>query len=242
MNKEEQMGSLTKRARLTGLLWLLGSATAGFSLVYVRPQILVPGDAAATVSNMLAFESLFRAGIASMVLSQILLLMFGLAIFRIFQTVNRTLATVCVISLAVGCGVGIVNSLNSLGAITLVTNPDYAKAFQPDQINALTMTFLRMGNYGVGLVEIFMSIFLFSFGLLVLRSKYMPAFIGILLVVGSLGFPINTFTKILIPQFYSATFTQIAMVGGALGGALPMLWLLIMGAREPPRDEQQEGA
>lgn len=227
------MNSLKKTARQVGLLWFLGSATAGFSLVYVRPKLIIPGDAAATVKNILASESLFRAGIASMILSQILLLFFGLAIFRIFKGVNKTLATACFASLLVGGGVGIVNSLNNLGALVLVTNPDYAKAFQPEQLNALAMTFLRMNNFGVGLVEIFTAIFLFCLGLLTLKSKYMPGIIGILLIVGSLGFPINTFTKILIPQFYSPTFTQLAMFGGALGGALPMLWFLIMGINEP---------
>ena len=87
----------------------------------------------------------------------------------------------------------------------------------------------------------FMSIFLFCFGLLVLKSKYMPFIIGIFLIVGSFGFPINTFTKILIPSVYPATFTQFAMLGGAIGGALPMLWLLIMGmtAPQPSIDDQK---
>ncbi len=233
--------SFKKSARLAALLWLLGAATAGFSLVYVRPQVIVPGDAAATVSNILAFEPLFRAGIASMILSQIFLLFFGLAIFRIFQSVNRTLSTVCLMSLVVGGGIGIVNQLNNLGAVTLVTNPDYARAFQPEQLNSLAGVFLRMNNYGIGLMEIFTAIFLFCFGLLVLKSRYMPFIIGILLIVGSFGFPINTFTKILIPSVYPATFTQFAMLGGAIGGALPMLWLLIMGmtAPQPSIDDQK---
>jgi hypothetical protein len=108
------MNSLKKTSRQVGLLWFLGSATAGFSLVYVRPKLIVPGDAAATVKNILAFESLFRAGIASMILSPILLLFFGLAIFQIFKGVNKTLATGCFASLLVGGGVGIVNSLNNV--------------------------------------------------------------------------------------------------------------------------------
>ena len=229
---EQEISSLTKNTRLTGLLWLSGAATAGFSLVYVRPQVLVPGDAAATVANLVALESLFRAGIASMVLSQILLIFFGLAIFRIFRGINQTLATVCLMSLLVGGAIGIANQLNNLGAVTLVTS-EYAQAFQPEQLRALAMTFLRVNNYGIGLMEIFTSIFFVSFGLLVLKSKYMPTVIGILLIVGSFGFPINTFNKILVPQFYPAAFTQLAMLGGVLAGAVPMLWLLIVGAKKP---------
>jgi hypothetical protein len=226
------MNSLNRTARLAGLFWLLGAITTGFSLGYVRPRVLVSGDAAATVHNVIAFESLFRAGIASSVLSQIFFLFLALAAFKLFKDVNRTLAAVCLSSLMVGVGVGVVNSLNNLGALTLVTNPDYVRAFQPMQLNAIAMTFLRMNNYGIGLLEVFTAIFLFSFGLLIIRSRYVPWILGVLLMIGACAFPVNTFTKILIPQFYPALMTQITMALNALGPLGTMLWLLVMGVRE----------
>jgi hypothetical protein len=33
--------SLKKTARLAGLLWLLGAVTTVFSLIYVRPKVIV---------------------------------------------------------------------------------------------------------------------------------------------------------------------------------------------------------
>ena len=81
----DSMNSSKKTARLAGLLWLLTAATAGFSLVYVRSKLVVFGDAAATASNIIAFESLFRAAIASYILSQIVSLFFGVTIFRLFK-------------------------------------------------------------------------------------------------------------------------------------------------------------
>jgi len=68
--------SLKQTARVAGLLWVLVAVTTGFSLIYVRPKVIVSGDAAATINNIIAFESLFRAGIASSILSQILFLFF----------------------------------------------------------------------------------------------------------------------------------------------------------------------
>jgi hypothetical protein len=44
-----------------------------------------------------------------------------------------------------------------------------------------------------------------------------------------LGFALNVFEKFLVPQFYPALFTQLAMFGGAIGGIPTMLWLLIKG-------------
>jgi hypothetical protein len=227
------MNSNKRIARLAGLLLLLGAITSSFSLVYVRPRLIVFGDGAATVNNIIAFESLFRAGIASSILGQIFSLFFGLTIFRLFKDVSRPLATVCLTSILVGVGIGIANSFNSLAALVLVTNADYARAFQPDQLNALAMMFLKVNNYGVGLMEIFTALYLFSLGLLIIRSGYLPRIVGILLMIGACAFPVNTFTKILIPQFYPALITQMTMILNAFGPPLTILWLLIKGVREP---------
>ena len=226
------MNSGKSTGRLAGLLWLLAAVTAGFSLIYVRPRLIIPGDAAATVSNIVASASLFRAAIASMVLSQIFTLFFGLTIFRLFTGFNRTVATVFLTSLLVGVALGVANSLNNIGALLVVTNPDYLKAFQPEQINALATTFLRMNNSGIGLIEIFTALYMFSFGLLIIRSRSLPRVIGVLLMIGACAFPINTFTKILIPQFYPALITRLTMLLNAFGPPAAMLWLLSKGVDE----------
>jgi hypothetical protein len=223
------MNSTKNTARLAGLLWLLVAVTTGFSLGYVRPKLIVFADAAATVSNIIAFESLFRAAIISSILSQIFFFFFGLTAFRLFKGVNKTLATVFLSSLLVGVAIGVANSLNNLGALVIVTNPAYLKAFQAEQINALAMTFLRLNNFGIGLLETFTAISLFAFGLLIIRSGYLPRVLGILLMIGACAFPINTFTKILFPQFHPALLTQLTMLLTALGPPATILWLLIKG-------------
>ena len=189
------MNSTKKTARVAGLLWLLTAVTAGFALIYVRPKLIVFGDPAATASNIIAFESLFRAAIAGYILSQIFALFFGLTIFRLFKGVHKTLATVFLTSLLVSAGVGVVNSFNNLGALVVLTNPVYLKAFAPEQINGLAMIFLRVNNFGIGLMELFTALYMISFGLLILRSGYLPRVLGILIIVGACAFPINTFCQ-----------------------------------------------
>ncbi len=228
------MNSTQETARTAGFLWLLAAATTGFSLVYVRPKLIVSGDAAATVRNIVALETLFRASIASSILSQIFSLLFGVTIFRLLKGVNKTLAMVCLVSLMLGASVGVVNSLSNAGTLVVVTNPDYMKAFQPDQVNALAMTFLRINNAGVGLVELFMALFMFSFGLLIIRSGYLPRILGIFLFVGGCAFSINTFTKMLIPQAYPVLITELTMALNIFGAPATILWLLIKGVKEQP--------
>lgn len=227
------MGSSKTTARLAGFLWILVGVTTGISLGYVRSTLIVFADAATTAINIVASESLFRAGIVSSILTQIFLLFLGLTLFRLFSRSNRTSATIILTSTLVAAAIGVVNSLNNIGAVTVLTNPDYRKAFQPEQINALAMLFLRLNNFGIGLLEVFTAIFLFVLGLLIIRSGALPRVLGFLLIIGACAFPINTFTKILMPQFHPALITQLTMLCNASGPLATMLWLLIKGVNEP---------
>ena len=226
------MNSTKNTARLAGLLWFLSAVTGGLGLFYVRSSVIVVGDAAATAANIVASESLFRAAIVSTLLSQIFLFFVGLTLFQLFKEVNKVLATVCLTSAMMTVAIAVVNALNLFGALLVSSQADYLKAFNPEQLNAMAMIFLRLANsFGQGLLEIFWTPYFFSFGLLIIKSRFLPKILGILLMIMSVGFAINILTKFLIPQFYPAIFTQLAMALGALGGIPTMLWLLIKGAK-----------
>ena len=153
--------------------------------------------------------------------------------FRLFKGAGKTLATFFLISLSVSVGIEAANSLSNIGALVVLGDASYLKAFQPEQLHALAMIFLRVNNFGIGLVELFTGLYMFSFGLLIMRSGYLPRVLGILIVIGACAFPINTFTKILIPQFHPALITRLTMLLNAFGPPATMLWLLIKGVSAP---------
>ena len=209
-----------------------------FSLAYVRAGLIVSGDAAATANNIMAHESLFRLAIVSNLLTQFFLLLFGLAVFRIFRTVNKTWATVFLISILMTVVIAVVNTLNNIAALVVLSKADYLNVFAQEQLNAMAMIFLRLNNFGQGLVELFWAPYLFAFGLLIIKSKYIPKILGVLLVISAVGFPVNTFTKILVPQFYPTIFFQIAQLSVAVGVFPITFWLLIKGVKEQPQMER----
>lgn len=227
------MGSSTNTARLAGLLWLLTAVTGGFGLFTIRSRVIVPGDAAATAANIMASESLYRAAIVSTLVSQVLLFFLGLTLFRLFREVDKRLATVLLASVMMTVGLAVINTLNHFGALMVLSQSEFLKAFPRPQLDALAMVFVRLANGpGQGLVEIFWAPYYVSFGLLVLRSRLLPKIFAILLIAMGAGFAINILQKFLVPPFHPAVFTQIAMALGGLGGIPTMLWLLIKGADE----------
>ena len=226
------MNSMQNTGRLAGLLWLLATVTGGVGLFYIRSYVIVPGDASATASNIMTSEFLYRAAIVSTLFAQIFLFLLGLTLFHLFRDVSKRLATVLLASAMISVGIAVVNTLNHFGALIVLSQADFLKVFSTEQLNATALLILRLANSaGQGLLEMFWAPFYFSIGLLIIRSRFIPKTFGILLIIMGVGFAVNVFEKFLFPQFYPAVFSQLAMLGGALGGIPTIFWLLIKGVK-----------
>jgi len=234
------MNSTKKTARLAGLLWLLTAVTGGFGLFYIRTNILVPGDAAATAGNILASEFIYRTAIVSILVAQVFMFFFGLTLVRLFKGVNEHLTRVILASVILTVGIAVLNTFNHFAALMILSGADFLKVFSTEQLNAMALTLVRLANStGQGLIEIFWAPYYFSFGLLVIKSKSLPKIIGIFLMIMGVGFAVNILQKFLFPPFHPVMFTQLAMLGGALGGLPTMFWLLIKGAKvQPTRSDE----
>ena len=113
--------------------------------------------------------------------------------------------------------------------LIIFDNPFFAKVYEPAQLQALSMLFIELQNYGIIAIEFFWGLWLLPLGLLVYRSGFFPKLLGILLPVGCLGHILMSFTAF-IPADMGAF---IKMMGTALSsGELPFfLWLIIFGTR-----------
>jgi Domain of unknown function (DUF4386) len=222
-----------RTARLAGVLFLLATVAGGFGLSYIRTYVIVTTDAELTVANLLASELWFRAAVVGSLLSQVFLLFFGLTMFRLFREVDRWLATVFLAAIMITVGIAVFNQLNNFEALLILSQSGYLKVFSPEQLKALAMNSLRLANGpGQGIIEIFWTPYYFAFGLLMMKSRFAPKLLGVLLMSMAAGFSINLLDKFLIPQFHPLFFTRLAMSLGAIGGVPTMLWLLIKGVRD----------
>lgn len=229
------MNSTKKQARRAGLLYLLASIPAPIGFMYVPGKLIVSGDATATADRIKASESLLRIGIASELLTKVVFIFLVLALYRLFKAVNETLARQMVILGAlVSAPIIFLNVLNEIAALILVSGADFLSVFDKRQLDALAYLFLRLHSQGIEVVAIFWGLWLFPFGMLVIRSGFIPRVLGILLMIAGFGNLAGSFTTLLLPQ-YAEIVGQFAM---ALAfGELPIIfWLLIWGARVPRSD------
>jgi uncharacterized membrane protein YkvI len=80
----------TKRtARIAGWLYLLLALTGVYSLIYVPSTLIVSGDATATADNIASSELLFRTGILSGLISNVIFVLLVLALCRLLKDINH---------------------------------------------------------------------------------------------------------------------------------------------------------
>ncbi len=225
------MNSIKNPGRLAGLLYVLISIVGFFALGYVPNKLIVPGNATATASNIMASETLFRLGIAAELIGQAGFIVVALALYDLLKGVSRRQAALMVILIVVSIPISFVNELNSIAALVLLRGADFLTVFEKPQREALAMLFLKLHGQGFVVAEMFWGLWLLPLGLLVYRSRFLPRFLGVWVGWAGFAWVIQSLTGILLPQYQDKVdaYSQPAV----LGEIAFMLWLLIKGARPP---------
>src|SRR5438552_8364149 len=124
------------------------------------------------------------------------------------------------------------NTINDAAALLLARGADFLSAFDKPQRDALVMVFFRMHSQGILANEVFWGLWLFPFGLLVYRSRFLPRILGVWLMLNCFAYLAVSFTGLLFPQYEARVFNSA--FPAMLGEVAIMLWLLIKGAKPQP--------
>ena len=131
------------------------------------------------------------------------------------------MATLMVIFSLLAVPIAFLNEINNLAVLHLLN--------QANESQHLISIFLNIHEQGILIAQVFWGLWLFPLGYLVYTSGGMPKFIGILLIIGCVGYVVDSFTQILLPQF-KITFSEFTF----LGEVIFPLWLLIKGIKKQP--------
>ncbi len=156
-----------------------------------------------------------------------------LALYRLFKPVDKSLAMLlAAFGALVSVPIVFVNVLNEIAALTLASGSGLAAMFEATQRDALAYLFFFLHGQGIGLVSVFWGLWLLPFGLLVIRSGFIPAVFGWLLLVAGASYLASSFIGVAFPQFLD----RVKPVADLLAMCeIPIiLWLVIWGARKPP--------
>jgi len=204
-----------------------------FGIMYVPTNLIIPEDMAATTANILANTSLYRLSIFSALVTQILQILLVLVLYKLLAQVSKVYAVLMVVFILVAVPIAMLNELNNIAVLQIVTNPNSFAGFNSLQLHDLMSLFLLMHEKGIIIAQFFWGLWLVPLGYLVFKSGYIPKLLGILLIIGGTGYLIDSTTLVLLPNF-GITVSEFTFIGELL---FP-LWLLIKGVKTKNNHEQ----
>jgi len=219
-----------RHARVAGLLYLLAIVVGWLTLAYLPDRFIVTGDAAATAQNIAASEALFRVTIFGDLVCGTIWLFVVLALYRLLGGVDRIQgALMVVLGAFMQVPLYFVNAVNYAAAFVLVTKTDFLSVFSDAQRDAMAMLFLRLHHYELLASLLFAGFWLFPFGILVYRSRFLPRTLGVLLAINGFAWVAICASGFLTPQYSGIVSTITAPMN--FGEIAIALWLTIVGAK-----------
>ena len=195
-----------------------------------RDKLVVRGDAAATASNISASESRFRVGIATWIVVLAADVVVAWALYVFLRPVSESLSLLTAWIRLVFVAVAAIAVVNLLSVPELLRSRDDSEGFQPDQRNAQAMLFLRSYDFGFNVGFVFFGLHILGLGYLIVRSDYIPIVLGVLLIIASVGYLIDSFACILSSSYGNNEAHQLVFAIPAIISELSLtVWLLIWG-------------
>lgn len=222
----------SRTARLAASLFFFACIPLSLWESNVHSGIYVPQDPVSTANNLLANEFIFRVAIVSHLVGFITFFFMMFLFYRIFRPVDKHLSQLMLVLLLAMVPVVFVFEVFNYTAL-MVLKSETRSTFDVIQQQETAFFLLRMPRYatGAGMGKLFLGLCFIPFGVIVLRSRFAPRIIGILLIIGGVGYVADCCIAILLqranyviirPYLMSTTFCYV----------LALLWFLIKGVRE----------
>jgi hypothetical protein len=235
--EEEIMNPRPRTARSAGLLYLLSGLPAVFTLQVIPALFFVRGNATATTEKILAREGLYRLGLVAEVVSAIGFVVLGLALYDLFKDVDRPQARLLVTTVAIAAAFGLIATVLRFVPLVMLTDADFLAPFSRPQLEALSLAALRLHGRATDVVTSLWGVWLLPFGVLVMRSRFIPRLLGVLLIVAGVALCALCVVALAAPA-YKGIFGTVAWTLDGLGELPIMAWLLVRGGRVPwPRQQ-----
>lgn len=204
-------------------------------------SLILPGDAATTASNIMASELLFRLAIASWLIVLVADAVVAWALYYFFQPVSKSLSLLAAWFRLMFVAIFGSNLLNWLNALQLVVGADDLTAIETGPLQAQALLFFGAYEYGTNVAFVFFGIHIALLGYLVIKSDTIPRVLGVLLIIASIGYLIDSLASFLSSEYVNnevAFWLFVATPAIIAEGSLT-IWLLLRGGKVVHRSQVQ---
>jgi hypothetical protein len=204
-------------ALIAGIALLVMAVIAPLASFGVINNMLVPGDAGATASNLVSSESLFRLGAVGLVIVALLDVLVAWGLYVVLRSVNQDVSLL-----------GAFLRLVYAALFALAANSLFSALLEAPLDPAQSLFFLQSFDYAWQIGLIIFGVHLGVVGYLAWRAQFIHWIFGLLLIISGLGYFVDGVGFLLSPG-YSLGLSLYTFIGELVF----TFWLLIRGARLP---------
>ncbi|MHC1681234.1 MAG: DUF4386 domain-containing protein [Methanomassiliicoccales archaeon] len=186
----------SKKLALTAGLLYLGLILFGVFAQVMRMGLIVPGDAAATVDNIMSSSGMLEATLVSDVAMIACFVLLGAVSYVMFKRTNNCIATVMLLFVVVSGAYAFFNLHNVLEAVQLVNGVGPLTAAEQEMV----LAHLNAHEDGTYIAQILgWGPWLVPLGYLGQRSRVVPKAIGLVLIAGGIGLTAQGLQYFMLP-------------------------------------------
>lgn len=214
-------------ARLAGLSYLIIIICGIFAQIAVRGTLVDSGDAATTAANIRANTTLLGIGVLADFVVYFLDLVLAVAFYRLFASVNQSLALFAAWLRIAMTALLFVNLINFAAPLILLGEGRFASQIGPEQAEILSLLFLQLHSTGFILGLMIFGVYGLMLGYLIIRSGFMPALIGASVMISGLSYFLMGIIDFVLPDY--RPMINLLLISAALPEFIFTGWLLAIG-------------
>ncbi|MFN2136953.1 MAG: DUF4386 domain-containing protein [Candidatus Promineifilaceae bacterium] len=212
--EEQTFGGAQRTAAIVaGLGLVLMMFPAILANFFVIQNTFVPGDAAATMNNLLANEFPFRLAVLGFIVVAVLDVIVAWGLYIFFVPTNRGLSLLGGWFRLVYSAVLVMAIMELIRALSLLQS-----AAGPAGVQMALQSFNDAWDLGL----VMFGLHLVLVGVLALQTAAMPKWLGVLVLIAGVGYVFDSIAGLLLPDF-GIVISQVTFVGEMLLA----VWLLV---------------
>ena len=218
--------TLRQAALITGFAYLLNPVS--YAEFHLWPKLMIPGNVEQTVANVAGHPGALLGVFFAFFINFIEDIVIAWALYFLLAPINKAVSLLASLFQLVYASICFTGLFNLLPVYRALTSGEYGSAAGTSVLHEQVYLLLRWFRYDYSMALVLFGIHLVLVGALIVRSRYIPLWLGLVLVADGLGWIIGMLQPYLYPHV-ALDWLQVT----ALGELIFMLWLLIAGWRLP---------